>query len=461
MPFTQVAADAALHAQEAMLIQLADQYCERGNHQVIGANQWVRPIIVDFISLVKERYQAIQKYLEQNRIIDHEVARASDLFMDEVIELLVSAYPLAASYNVRSITSKIRNGLAITRLDVKASIDKKNPSSTETSMATGIDGLRNEKITSKKFRDFCKHHPDESDAISGIVFTTPIFHSIALQCASRRENINSSTTMRLSDLSERKYLSDKVLSIPAEKNARETHFDAFRRYWKSFSHSNIYLGLAIKKMLGDEALLRRIIRYRVDVKELLLYCSPTIEMRKQVLQGVLLNNNLSLKMVAALFEGLPEGSNINWRVDRAAFGIKRYQITSRNKNPEAWESSRKKIRSEVYEWLCEQYRYSSALERKIIIYALLESDGKKMQRLVCQAMGYSRVEITQKIFHSSIRQDAAELKVDIHELEEQVIQKLVATVNAGCTVDSGAYNPIIDKLKQLIPSLYAVKSSFE
>jgi hypothetical protein len=461
MPFTQITANAALNAQETMLIQLADQYCEQGNHQVIGANQWVRPIIKDFITMVKERYQAIQKYAEQNRSIDHEVLRAADLFLDEVIELVVSAYPLAASYNVRSITSKIRNGLAIARLDVKAGIDKKNSSSTETSVTTGLEGLRNEKITCKKFREFCKHHPDESDAISGIVFTTSIFHNIALQCASRRENINSGITMRLSDLSERKYLSDKTSSIAAEKIARETYFDAFRRYWKSFQHSNIFLALAIKKMLADEVLLKRIIRYRVDVKELLLYCSPTIDMRKQVLSGVLLNHNLSLKMVAELFEGLPEGSNINWRVDRAAFGIKRYQITSRNKNPEAWEGSRKKIRSEVYEWLCEQYRYSSALERKIIIYALLESDGKKMQRLVCQAMGYSRVDITRKIFHSSIRQDAAEIKVDIHELEAQVIQTLIATVNAGNTIESGAYNPIMGKLKQLIPSLYAVNSSFE
>jgi hypothetical protein len=461
MPFTQTTADAALNAQQAMLIQLADQYCERGNHQVIGANRWVRPIIMDFIALVKERYEAIHKYAYKNHTIDHEVARAADLLLDEVIELVVSAYPLAASYNVRSITSKIRNNLAITRLDVKASIDKKNQSSTQKPAPSAIDGLRNEKMTSKKFREFCKHHPDESDAISGIVFTTPIFHGIALQCASRRENINSKGTTRLSDLSEKKYLSDKTLSNAAEKNVRETYFDAFRRYWKSFPHGNVYLGLAIKKMLSDEVLLKRVIRYRVDVKELLLFCSPTIEMRKQVLQGVLLNHNLSLKMVAGLFEGLPEGSNINWRIDRAAFGIKRYQITSGKKNPEAWEGSIKKIRSEVYEWLCEQYRYASALERKIIIYALLKSDGKKMQRLVCQAMGYSRVEITRKIFHSSLREDAAELKVDIHELDEQVIQKLIVTVNAGNTVESGAYQPIMGKLKQLIPTLYAVKSSFE
>jgi hypothetical protein len=80
---------------------------------------------------------------------------------------------------------------------------------------------------------------------------------------------------------------------------------------------------------------------------------------------------------------------------------------------------------------------------------------------VCQAMGYSRVDITRKIFHSSIRQDAAEIKVDIHELEAQVIQTLIATVNAGNTIESGAYNPIMGKLKQLIPSLYAVNSSFE
>jgi muramidase (phage lysozyme) len=46
------------------------------------------------------------------------------------------------------------------------------------------------------------------------------------------------------------------------------------------------------------------------------------------------------------------------------------------------------------------------------------------------------------------------------ELEAEVIQKIIANVNASKTIESGAYNAIIDKLKQLIPSPYAIKSSF-
>ena len=226
-------------------------------------------------------------------------------------------------------------------------------------------------------------------------------------------------------------------------------------------HMVIFIfALAIKKLIRNDDLLKHIIRYRADVKELLLTCSPTAEIRKQVLQNVLKNNYLSLKGVVSIFAVLPEGSNINWRVDRAEFGIKRYQFLSQNKSPDTWDNSRKKIHAEVYEKLFDHYRYATALEKKIIVYALLESNGKKLQQLVSQAMGYSRLELTKNIFHTSIKQDTTQFKIDMTELETEVIQKIIENVNADKTLESGAYNAIIEKLKQLIPSPYAIKSSF-
>jgi hypothetical protein len=440
MPSIQIHVDAILNAHQAMLIKLAEEYGEIGNEHVTSAAFWAQPIIFDFIAIVKERHQAIRLHAEKQHAIDSEIVRGADLFLDELIELVVSAYPLTASHNVRSITSKIRNDLAIARIDTNASIDKKKSPLIPTERKA-IDTLRHEKMTSKKFKAFCQKNLVERDAVSGIVFSTPLFNTVARQCARDRQHI-------------------EIVNETTALDATETYFDAFRRYWLSFPHGHIYLALAIKKLIRNDDLLKHIIRYRADVKELLLIHSPTVDMRKQVLQNVLKNNYLSLKGVVGIFVVLPEGSNINWRVDRAEFGIRRYQFLSQNKSPDTWDHSRKKIRAEVYEKLFDHYWYATALEKKIIVYALLESHGKKLQRLVCQAMGYSRAELTKNIFHASIKQDTTQFKIDMAELEAEVIQKIIANVNASKTIESGAYNAIIDKLKQLIPSPYAIKSSF-
>ena len=119
MPSIQIHANATLNAQQAMLIKLSEDYGEIGNQHVTSAALWARPIIIDFIDIVKERHQAIRLHAEKQHAIDSEMVRGADLFLDELIELVVSAFPLTASHNVRSITSKIRNDLAIARIDTK------------------------------------------------------------------------------------------------------------------------------------------------------------------------------------------------------------------------------------------------------------------------------------------------------------------------------------------------------
>jgi hypothetical protein len=442
MPSIQIHADATLNAQQNMLLKLVDDYGEAGNQHVTSAALWARPIIADFIAIVKERHHAIQLHAEQSHLISHDIVRGADHFLDDIIELVVSAYPRTASHSVRAITSKIRNDLAIARLDTKANFDKKKSALVAIDNAKPIETIRNEKMTSKKFQEFCQRHPEERDAVSGIVFSTPLFYTVAQQCARHRQHL------------------DTASEGASGKEAIETYFDAFCRYWASFPHGHVYLGLAIKKLIHNDDLLKHVIRYRSDVEKLLLSYSPTVEIRKQVLQNVLKNNYLSLKGVVRIFAELPEGANINWRVDRAEFGVRRYQFISQNKNPETWDDSKNKTRSEVYEKLLDHYKYATALEKKIIVYALLESDGKRLQQLVCHAMGYSRTVVTKNIFHTSIKQDTAQFKIDMDELEKDVIEKIVANVNSGKTVESGAYNLAIEKLKQLIPSPSAMNSSF-
>jgi hypothetical protein len=441
-----------LHLQRDSLIKLGEEFCETGNQNLISADEWLRPVINDFIQMVQDRYTAIAKYAESNCTLAPDIVHAADEFYDEAVNALLRIYPLAVRHLVRGITSQIRNDLAINRLDTKAEIDEKifNGAAADTILssqdARWQDIVKEINAEPEKFKDFILTNSSARDAICDMVFKGNFF-TLATQIANERIRDETAKVVRYTDSMNRSGQSYKT-PLP------ENYFDAFRRYWLSLPLGNLYLAVAIQKMLQDQALLEHIIRYRVDVKELLLGHLPTAELRKQAIQIIFKDDYLDTRTISRLFEGLPEGQNVNWRADFAIYGVKKYLHHPHEDNGIShaeWEKSTYKIRAETYEKLLEQYKNAPSFVKKIIIYALLLSNGKKLQQLVYRYLGYSRADIAKKELRASLRQDAEQMKVDFERLDNEIIKEVVKTANTKKTFASGAYTGVLDKLKELNP----------
>jgi hypothetical protein len=424
------------------LLNLGDEFGETGNQYVTSAGKWLRPVINDFIETVQDRYDSIAAYAETNSTINPEIVQAADEFFDHAVETILQIYPLPVRSKVRGITSQIRNELAILRIDTKNMLDK-TPAKKETheqdvDWKKKIIAINNDPIELKKLLHNEKFY---TNAAAYIIFNnvslddggaTADFNKLAMQC------------------------SNVIEANPAQpdKTTTENHFNAFRRYWLSLPAGNLLLAIAINKMLDDQALLEHIIRQRNDIKELLFTCLPTIEQRKQAIQFILQSDYLDGRGIARLYDYLPEGNKVNSRVDAAVYGIKKYLQHSPDLSGVhiEWDNSKQKIRAETYQKILEQHNSANPFMKKIIVYALLQSDGKKLQQQVYRIMGYSQLELAKKNFRESIRVDAERMKINFNQLNEEVIHTIIKNTNAKKTYESGAYKTVLEQLKKLIPS---------
>jgi hypothetical protein len=425
------------------LLNLGDEFGEAGNQYVTSAGKWLRPVINDFIETVQERYESIAAYAETNSTINPEIVQAADEFFDQAVETILQIYPLPVRSKVRGITSQIRNELAILRIDTKSMIDNKSQGNKEkheqdADWKTKIIAINNNPVELKKFFQNEKFYNNAAAYI--------IFNNVALD--------NNEATADFNQLAMQ--CSNEIEANPAQpdKTTTENHFNAFRRYWLSLPAGNLLLAMAINKMLADQALLEHIIRQRNDIKELLFTCLPTVEQRKHAIQFILESDYLDARGIARLYDFLPEGNKVNSRVDAAVFGVKKYLQHSPDLSGVhiEWDNSKQKIRAETYQKILEQYNGANPFMKKIIVYALLQSDGKKLQRQVYRIMGYAQLESAKKNFRDSIRFDAERIKINFNQLNEEVITTIIKNTNAKKTYESGAYKKVLEQLKKLIPS---------
>lgn len=438
-----------LNVQKDSLVKLGEEFCEDGNQYVISAGIWLRPVILDFIQMVQDRYTAIKKYAEVNNTIDPDIVHAADDFYDDAVDALLRMYPLAVRHLVRGITSQIRNDLAITRLDTKAEIDEKvfngAPSDEEICKQ---DKLWKDTVTEingepEKFINFIRENSPCRDAVCEEIFNGNYFN-LATQFANERVRDETAKIQRYSDGH------NPVYKTPVPEN----YFDAFRRYWLALPLGNLYLAIATQKMLQDQALLEHVIRYRVDVKELLLGHLPTLELRKQAIQFIFKNDYLDCRNVSRLYDYLPEGKNINWRVDFAIYGVKKYlnhPHEDKEMSQPEWDKSKQKTRADSFEKLLEQYKSASTFVKKVLVYSLLLSEGKKLQQQVYRYMGYSRADVAKKELRESLRRDVEFMKIDFETLETEIIREIVKIANTKKTYASGAYAGVLEKLTELTP----------
>jgi hypothetical protein len=427
------------------LLNLGDEFGEAGNQYVTSAGKWLRPVINDFIETVQDRYDSIATYAETNTTINPEIVRAADEFFDDAVETILKIYPMPVRSKVRGITSQIRNELAILRIDTKAVVDEKAAKQKTESVDHDAD-WKNKIIAINndpaEFKKFLQNEKFYSNAAAHIIFnnialanqdTAPDFNKLAMQCAKEKT---------------------EATATPQSKETAANSFTTFRQYWLSLPAGNLLLAMAINKMLADQSLLEHFIRHRNDVKELLLNCLPTVESRKQAIQFILASDYMDPRSIARLFDLLPEGNKVNSRVDAALYGIKKYLQQSPDLSAVhiEWDNSKQKIRAETYLKILEHYNNANPFMKKIIVYALLQSEGKKLQQTVYRIMGYTQLDMAKKNFRDSIRFDAERMKIDFNQLNEEVIHTIIKNTNAKKTYESGAYKPVLDQLKKLIPS---------
>jgi hypothetical protein len=435
-----------LLAHRDALIKLGDEFGEPGNQYEISAGEWLRPVIMDFIQTVQDRYDSIAKFAENNTTIQKEIVHAADEFFDSAVETILRVYPAPVRSKVRGITSQIRNELAILRIDTKSLVEEKLAQNidSEESVKQDVDwkkkivAINNDPI---KFKAFLENEKAYGTAAAYIIFSNVMltdpehsanFYKLALECTKR----------------------DKQNEASDNQDAkRENHYDAFRRYWLSLPAGNLLLAMATKKLLEDQALLEHVIRRRIDIKNLLLNYLPTVELRHHAIQLILKCNYLDSRNVSRLYDLLPEGNKVNGRIDAALYGIKKYlaQPASATTDIE-WDNSKQKIRAETFEKLLDNSAKTPAFVKKVIVYALLLSEGKKLQHQVYRIMGYPQLDVARKNFKDSIRFDAERMKIDFNQLSEEVIHTIITNTNAKKTFESGAYSKPLEKLAKLTTS---------
>jgi hypothetical protein len=456
--------NAKLNLQQNTLIKLGDEFGEPGNQYVMGANTWLRGVITDFIDVVRERHIAILKYAAGNINMDPEIVGPADNFYNLLVDVIIQAYPLPVRGQVRGVTSQIRNDLAIVRLDTKEMIAQRIAGGAAKTVSPNDDAewkkiLIKAQSSPAEYKTFCERNWAFADAVNDLVFVPQdgrqsYFAKLALQCARLRIRDDSAEVVRFSDVVSNDYRSQSVGASKVYQTLdTETKFDAFRRYWKSLPHGNLFLALAIKNLLADKKLLKQIIKRSLDLKELLFACLPTVELRHAALNAVLSADHLTLKVVAGIYDFLPEGGKVNWRVNFAVHGINHYLNKPHDdkKFKQGWDNSLQKNRAEVYANILHQYQDALPFVKKVIVHALLENTGGVLQQMVCKVMGYYDVEMAKKLFRDSIKHDAAQMKVDLLELNETVIEKINRQIDSRKKFESGAYGSALQKLQELIP----------
>jgi hypothetical protein len=451
---------ARLYIHRDALLKLGDEFGEIGNQYVISAGTWLHPVITDFIQLVQERYDSIAHYAQSKHTISPEIVRAADDFFDEAVELILRIYPLAVRSKVRGITSQIRNELAILRIDTKSMLlepevitaDEADYARQTATWKSKINAINNDPQrfkefleTEKSLRSSACHIILQSVELQTNTKTTPTsFYKLAIQASNSGQRTPRKKTLRHGE-------------VPAHNNAgqkSEKYFAAFKRYWSSLPAGNLLLAMAIHKMVEDQSLLEQIIRYRADVKTLLIDCLPTVELRHRAVLAILNADYLDSRCISRLFDFLPEGKKVNGRVDAALFGVKKYLSQPHGENALhiEWDTSKQKIRAETFLHLLDYYANAKPFVKKVVIYTLLLSDGKKLQQQVYRIMGYAQLETAKKNLRESIHFDAELMKINFNQISEEVIQPIIQNTNAKKSFESGAYTKAMNKLVELTPS---------
>ncbi|MES2219291.1 MAG: hypothetical protein V4501_12885 [Pseudomonadota bacterium] len=449
------------------LIKIGDEFGEAGNQYVIRAGVWLRPVITDFIQMVQDRYDSISSYAETNSTIQKEIVHASDEFFDNAVETLLRVYPTPVRSRVRGITSQIRNEMAILRIDTKAVVEEKlirdasKFVSHDTDWQKKIVAINNDPA---QFKVFLESQKPYRSAAAYILFNNVMltdaehsanFYKLAMQSANQRIRNTATQTLRENEITNNNFLNHEAISTQTyQGHTPENYFDAFRRYWLSLPAGNLLFAMAVKKLLDDQALLEHVIRYRVDVKELLFNCLPTTELRRQAIQFILKSDYLDSRCISRLYDELPEGTKVSSRVDAAFYGVQKYlsQPPGLNTDHIEWDNSKQKIRAETFQKILSYYAKASPFIKKVIVYALLLCEGKKLQSQVYRIMGYSQLEVAKKTLRDSIRFDAERMKIDFNQINEDVIHTIIKNTNAKKTFESGVYVKALDKLGKLIPS---------
>jgi hypothetical protein len=448
MPNTLEVTNTKLDIQQKSLLRLSYEFGESGNHCVVSVGNWLHPIIIDMVNIIRNRHAAIAKYAEHDETIDKEIVAAADNFLDDVFSILIETFSPIVRGQARGIMSQMRNDLAIARLDAKTDIQ--------------------ERIIAGNILQ--AHYAGEDEnfkkTLSTIEITPNTYKKFAQLKSPYKEAIYFSTfhdwVLPNNSISHFFKLATECSSAKMNTNSKRTPYENFCRYWLALPDGNLLFAVAVKYLLDDDRLIRSILCHKKDIRKLLTTYLPTALQRQQTIKKLLRNDYLDVKYITQSYAYLPESKKVDWCVDFADYGIKKYQAMPHHEKDHAihWDGSKQKIRAETYDNLLTHYQYATAFEKKVIVYALLNGSGIQLQHQVHKVMGYRTLAGAKKSLQESIKHDADQMKLNLNELEQGIIQQIIKTANTKKPFSSGAYNQVMEKLHELIPHPEVINSSF-